>query len=60
MIRLYGFVDGGLKPLHLETGGETTGPGWDAVAWVDLLEPEPDEKEWVERTWGVEVPCALI
>ena len=56
MIRLYGFVDGGLKPLHLEAGGEAAGPEWDAVAWVDLLEPEPEEKEWVERAWGVEVP----
>lgn len=56
MIRLYGFVEGGLKTLHLETGGDATGPGWDAVAWVDLLDPGPEEKAWVERTWGVEIP----
>src|SRR5512147_1741927 len=56
MIRLYGFVDGGLRALHLETLGEASGPEWDAVSWVDLLDPEPEEKAWVERIWGIEVP----
>ena len=56
MIRLYGFVEGGLRALHLEPGGEATGPEWDAVGWVDLLDPEPEEKAWVERVWGIEVP----
>lgn len=56
MIRLYGFVDGGLRALHLEPGGDASGPGWDSVAWVDLLDPEPEEKAWVERVWGIDVP----
>ena len=56
MIRLYGFVEGSLRALHLEPLAEATGPGWDAVAWVDLLEPDAEEKAWVERTWGIEVP----
>jgi magnesium transporter len=56
LIRLYGFIDGGLKALHLETGGDAAGPEWDGVAWVDLLEPDPEEKAWVERVWGIEVP----
>ena len=58
MIRLYGFVDGGLKALHLAPLGEAGGPAWDTVAWVDLLEPDPEEKAWVEKTWGIEVPPA--
>ena len=56
MIRLYGFVDGVLRAFHLEPGGEAVGPEWEAVAWVDLLDPEPEEKAWVERVWGIDVP----
>ena len=56
MIRLYGFVDGSLRALHLPTLGEANGSEWDAVAWIDLLDPEPEEKAWVESTWGIEVP----
>ena len=56
MIRLYGLGEGGLKALPLDPGGEAEGPGWDDVAWVDLLDPPPEEKAWVERTWGIEVP----
>jgi len=56
VIRLYGFVDGTLRALHLAPLGEASGPEWDAVAWVDLLDPEPEEKAWVEQVWGIEVP----
>lgn len=56
MIRLYGFIEGGLRALHLEPGGEATGSEWEAVSWIDLLDPEPDEKAWVERVWGIDIP----
>ena len=56
MIRFYGLVDGGLRALHLEAGGDATGPGWDVVSWIDLVDPSPEEKAWVERAWGIDVP----
>mgnify|MGYP003588308055 CR=1 FL=1 len=56
MIRVYGFTDGTLKALPLPPPEEAAGPAWDGVAWVDLLDPEPEEKAWVERVFGIEVP----